>query len=26
VRSELSKREVNCNVLCPRCLMKEETI
>ncbi|KAK2419405.1 Ribonuclease H superfamily protein [Trifolium repens] len=26
VKSELSKRGVNCNVLCPRCLIKEETI
>jgi hypothetical protein len=26
VRSELSKRGVLCNILCPRCLLKEETI
>jgi hypothetical protein len=26
VRSELSKRGVPCNILCPRCLIKEETL
>jgi hypothetical protein len=26
VRSELNKRGVPCNILCPRCLLKEETI
>jgi hypothetical protein len=26
VRSELSKRGIPCNILCPRCLLKEETL
>jgi hypothetical protein len=26
VRSELGKRGVPCNILCPRCLLKEETL